>query len=357
MSNKWRPAIELEQREFRADPLKLKRLRVAAGLTVQGFTKQSQLDRTTVRKLLRGDPVFLTSLVLAARRVFQLDSPLELLHPEELQAMGVQTDVPSPGQVLEWEIEEYLSGWQETSNGLQYQVVRLFHRYLEGRLARGKCYELRHLTDTDQERLSGHLRRHVDVCEQVGAHPNVAANLTAAEFGGLWWVLDQWELGSTMAERLSTEGPFSEYTLRFVMTGIADGLAALHGKGIIRRELSPRLVLLREREDRPVLMDLELAKLTDGRPTVAPNQWPDDPYRALEVGADAPIDQRVDIYSWGRLFVHAAEGTLPDRGCEQLPRADIPDAVKRLVLKCVAPPRSKRPSDMNEILAVMKAWS
>ena len=109
--------MEVEQRKFRADPLKLKRLRVAAGLTVKQLKQLADLDRTTVAKILRGDPVFLKSLATAGEKVFDIDNPLELLHPEELAAMGVQTELPSPGQVLEWEIVEYLSGWEKTTNG------------------------------------------------------------------------------------------------------------------------------------------------------------------------------------------------------------------------------------------------
>lgn len=348
--------MELEQREFRADPLKLKRLRVAAGLTVKEFTDLCGLDRTTVGKILRGDPVFLKSLALAGQRVFQIESPLELLHPEELRALGVQTEVPSPGHVLEWEIDEYLSGWQETSNGLQYQLVRLRHRYLKNRLARGKCYELRHLPTAEKERLEGHLVRHVDVCERVGAHPNIVKNLTAADVGGLWWVLDGWEEGTTLAARLE-DGSLGEYTLQLVMTGIARGLKALHDAKIIRRELSPKCVLLRERDDRPILMDLELAKLGEGVPTVSPEQWPNDPYRAIEVGGDAPIDARVDLYSWGRIFVHAAGGSLGERGTERVSDPQIPADVRQVVLQCVAAARSQRPPDMDAVLSVMKAWT
>ena len=102
-------------------------------------------------------------------------------------------------------------------------------------------------------------------------------------------------------DRMDTTG--WEYALQVVMTGIACGLKALHRAGIIRRELSPRFVLLREADDRPILMDLELAKLSEGVPTVSPQEWPEDPYRAIEVGGDAPIDARADLYSWGRIFV------------------------------------------------------
>jgi serine/threonine protein kinase/DNA-binding XRE family transcriptional regulator len=347
--------MDLEQREFRADPLKLKRLRVAAGLTVQDFAKAADLDRTTVGKILRGDPVFLKTLQQAGEQAFGISSPLELLHPDELAGLGIATEAPSPTHVLEWEIVEYLSGWEKTSNGLQYQRLRLKHRYLEDRWARAKCYELRHLATADRDRLEGHLRRHVEVSEQVGSHPNVAETLTAAWVGGMWWVLDRWVNGETLANRLA-QGPLSIYELQTIMRGIAEGLNALHAAGVIRRELSPDSVLLRENDDRPILTDLELAKLNERLPTVSPEQWPDDPYRAVEVEGDAPIDIRADIYSWGRIFVPGATGRLPKRGQEQLAGEQIPEEVRRVVLQCVAGPRSKRPNSMNPVLTALKAW-
>lgn len=347
--------MDLEQREFRADPLKLKRLRVAAGLTVQDFTKIAELDRTTVGKILRGDPVFLKSLKRVGELVFGIESPLELLHPDELAALGVVTEVPDPTHVLEWEIEQYLSGWQKTSNGLQFQRLRLKHRYLENRWARAKCYELRHLANADRDRLEAHLRRHVEVCEQVGSQPNLAENLTAAWVNGLWWVLDRWVDGETLASRLA-QGPLGDYELQFIVRGIAEGLQALHSAGVIRRELTPESVLLRESDDRPILTDLELAKLSERLPTVSPDQWPDDPYRAVEVGGDTPVDERADLYSWGRIFVEAATGRLPDRGQERLADERIPEPVREVVHACVAGPRSQRPGSVRDILAALKTW-
>jgi serine/threonine protein kinase len=269
--------------------------------------------------------------------------------------MGVRTEVPAPGQVLEWEIVEYLGGWEKTTNGLQFQLVKLRHRYLKNRLARGKCYELRHLTGAEKERVERYLMRHVEVCEQIGEHPNIAHNITAAPVGGLWWVLDRWEDGDTLQVRLQ-EDAMGDYELRVVMTGIANGLAELHNSKIIRRELSPRSVLLRQRDDRPILTDMELAKLVEGKPTVSPDEWPEDPYRALEVGGDVPVDQRADIYSWGRIFVHAADGKLGARGAEDISKVDIPEAVRNLVMQCVAITRSQRPANMNVLLKVLKRW-
>ena len=348
--------MEIEQRQFRADPLKLKRLRVAAGLTVQEFRQLADLDRTTVAKILRGDAVFLKSIATAAENVFKICNPMELLHPDELRAMGVQTDVPAPGHVLEWEIVDYLSGWTETSNGLQYQTVKLAHRYLKNRFALGKCYELRHLNCSERKNIEHYLHRHAEVCGQVGRNANIARNITAAPVDGLWWILDEWESGLTLEERLR-QGPLGSHELRVVMTGIAHGLAALHKSGIIRRELSPRSVLLRKRDDLPLLTDLELAKLTQGGRTVSPNEWPDDPYRALEVGGDAPIDVRADVYSWARIFVHAATGQLCERGAERLVGVELPDELRAFVMQAAAVARTQRPEGFRKILKVLKRWT
>ena len=349
--------MKLEQRNFRADPLKLKRLRVSANMTLTQFADHSGLTKDTARKILRGEPVFLNTLSLAIRDAFGIGDPIEILHPDELAELGLQTEVPSPGQVLEWEIVEYLSGWQKTSNGLQYQLVKLRHRYLDGRFARGKCYELRHMSTAEKARIESYLVRHVEVCEQIGSHPNVARNLTAALVGGLWWVVDGWEDGELLAERLNA-GRMSEYELRFIMTGIANGLAALHASQVIRRELSPRSIMLRASSDAPILTDMELAKLVPGGPTVSPEVWPDDPYRALEVCGNAPLDVRADIYSWGRIFVHAASGELPERGEESLPHDDIiPAVVREIVMQSVELSPSKRPSDMSTILKALQVWT
>ena len=91
-------------------------------------------------------------------------------------------------------------------------------------------------------------------------------------------------------------------------------------------------------------------------PTVSPQEWPEDPYRAIEVGGDAPIDERADLYSWGRIFVHAAEGSLGQRGTERLSGPHIPEPVRDLVLQSVATARSDRPRDVDAVLSVMKAW-
>ena len=348
--------MEPEQRKFRADPLLLKRLRIAENVSAQDIQKKTGFSKDTVRKLLRGEPVFLSTLCDTVSTVFNIHDANEVLHPEELAKLGVKTDVAPAGQVLEWQIEQYLTGWQETSNGLQFQLARLEHRFLPERLARGKCYELRHMTTAERAEVDAHLRRHIEVCDRIGDHPNIAKNVTASYVNDLWWVLDVWEEGETLAQRLMA-GTLSEYELQFIMTGVANGLARLHEADIIRRELTPASVILQKSSDRPVLTDMELAKIAEASGTVSPKEWPDDPYRALEVTGNSPIDKSVDIYSWGRIFVHAATGDLPARGEETLPTGDsIPAPVREIVLQSVELLPKDRPKNMKNILKALKGW-
>lgn len=352
--------MEREKREYRADELKLRRLRAQFALTVEQFCVKSGLDKATARKLFKGTPVTLTTLSIAAK-VFGITDHLELLHPDELAALGVEPAATVSGDtVQEWQVEARLTPWEKTANGLQYHLARLRHRFLPTRLARGKCYELRHLAVAERQRLDGHLRRHADVCEKIGGHPNVAENLTATfvENGGLWWVLDKFEEGTTLAERLG-EGPLDGPALKTVLTGIAAGLRALHDAKIVRRELAPRFVLLKKKDRTPVLTDFELAKLLDGAPTVAPQGgWPDDPYLAPEVVARGTVDERADLYSWGRVFVHALVGRLPEPGADAdaVGASALPAPVRALLGSCLALPKSDRPASVADVQKALKRW-
>jgi len=348
-----------EPRTVRVDGLKMRRLRLQAALTLEDFEDKSGLDRNLVRKLFRGQKVSLWTLERAAK-VFEIKNHLELLHPDELAALGIDPEVSVPTKhVLEWEIQGHLSAWERTENGLQFCVARLQHRIFETRLARGKCYWLQHLQVSERQRLEDHLRRHCEVCERVGKHPAIAENFTATflQDGGLWWVIDEWVEGPTLAECLK-DGPLDIGRLKKVMTGVAEGLAVLHNENVIRRELSPRFIIVRRKDQSAVLIDFELAKLLDGKTVRPKGGWLEDPYRATEVAGDAPIDGRADVYSWGRIFVEAATGSLPAKGDESdhVKALTIPDTMKRLVLQCVARTRSKRPQGMAEILQTLKRW-
>jgi serine/threonine protein kinase len=258
----------------------------------------------------------------------------------------------------EWEVDGYLGPWITASNGLQFRVCRMRHRFLAERLGRGKWYDLLHLSTREREELRTHLLRHPAVCEQIGLHRHVAENISAAPGadGEAWWVVDRWIDGPTLAEELAG-GAYPSHRLPRLMHEVLLGLEGLHSAGVVFRELAPVRVLLAASDGRAVLTDFELAKLLDTGPTVS-TDWPDDPFRAPEV-EDGNASPRSDLYSWARLLLHAATGEpLPSKGQDvaALTRVGLPKTVWRVASDCLAPGPSDRPKSVRQVLRAIRRW-
>lgn len=301
----------------------------------------------TVNNLLAGKPAYRKTVASVAKA---LDLSLAVLLGESNSDGAVST-------LHEYLVSEVLTDWMTASNGLKFQICRLRHLELD-RQARGKRFDLRDLPTDEQQRCRTWIKRHPQVCDAMGNHPNIARNVTAFHdpVESFYWVIDEWIEGETLARRLR-KGALDEALARQVMLDTAHGLAALHRERIIRRELSPSTVMIEGHDGRAVLTEFELAKLVDRGPTVSNGQWPVDPYRAGEADGD-DVDERADIYSWGRIAAHVLTAELPDVGKEAgvLTAARIPKAILDMVVCATNPFRSRRPSSMDIVVAAIEKW-
>jgi len=147
-----------------------------------------------------------------------------------------------------------------------------------------------------------------------------------------------------------------------VLTGVADGLDALHARGLVHRDLKAANVLLGA-DGAPLLADFGIAS-TVGDPqaprggspfTVSPQQ--------LDGLPPAPAD---DIYAFGALAYELLGGYppfYPDAAAErvrneppaELPeRAALPTALAQLVARCLAKDPAERPSSAAELAATLR---
>jgi serine/threonine protein kinase len=259
--------------------------------------------------------------------------------------------------VHEYLVSEVLTDWVSTSNGMRFQICRLRHLELD-RQARGKRFDLRELPTDEEQRCRTWIKRHPNVCETLCDHPNIIRNITAfhdpAE--GFYWVIDEWVDGESLHRKLSGKA-FDVRRARQLMLDIAHGLQALHAQGIVRRELNPASVLIRDADGRAILTEFELAKLVDRGPTVSTKDWPVDPYRAGEADGD-DVNQQADIYSWSRIAIHALIGELPEIGEEpkRLTAIELPSSVRDLLVSGSAVFRSDRPGSFQGIIPVVEKW-
>jgi serine/threonine protein kinase len=337
------------------DTDKLDRHLARVGLTKTSLADLSDVSRSTVLKAFQGRGIFPKNAVGIAKGLgFEDVNDLLPSNGDE----EPETDVGEEPIKGEWKLTKYLGPWVTASNGLQFRVCRMQHRFVAKREGRGKWYDLLHLASREREALRTHLLRHPNVCERIGPHPHVADNVGAlpGRKDDSFWVVDRWVEGATLAEQLGE--PFPRDRLPRLMYEIALGLEALHKANVVFRELAPSRVITTAEDGRVVLTDFELAKLLDTGPTVS-DTWPDDPYRAPEV-EDGGASQQSDLYSWARVLLHAASGEeLPPKGADfdAVTRVSLPKAVWRIATDCLAPGPSQRPKNVQQVLRAIRGWA
>lgn len=345
------------------------------GFWVEDVLAKTGLSHHTIERIRTRQPVRPSSLeplaeILAVDakrdqddriRPNYLEPFAEISGRHNMARIAARQDAPTPPisvelkveQMSEWTDEKVLTTWLPTSNGLQYRISKWRHRLLASAWARVKCYDVSHLSDMDRAALRESLVRHAEVCRRLPASPRFPMHERVFNdaSGRYWWVIDRWIDGHSLADCLREPWPVPD--LLRLGGEMAEGLRLLHAHSIVRRELSPRFILLRDSDRSVVFTDFELAKLLDAVPTVS-NDWPEDPYRAPEVG-QGPVDVRADVYSWGRIMCIAALGVLPVAGKERkaLMNSNLPNGLRELLLKCVALPRSDRPVGMREVMEVV----
>ncbi len=146
------------------------------------------------------------------------------------------------------------------------------------------------------------------------SHPNLAQILDlSADY--TWAVMELID-GLPLDERLRREGPLPVALALEVARQTLDGLAYLHRKGSVHRDVSPdNLMLTRYDDGRPLvkLIDLGIAKSLRGTGRItAEGMFLGKPrYASPEQITGDRIDARSDLYSFGLVLYELLTGRLP----------------------------------------------
>jgi len=146
--------------------------------------------------------------------------------------------------------------------------------------------------------------------------------------------------------------------------GLAELLGEVHARGLVLRDLHPRLVI----RDGPRLWltDVGLGRVDIlSTRTAASLLLEGSPYAAPEQFQRTALDPRADLYAIGVVLYRALTGLLP-RGdgpaflaedAVAPPRSlrpDVPEALDRLVLRCLAQDPAARPPSARELAAALR---
>jgi serine/threonine-protein kinase len=133
----------------------------------------------------------------------------------------------------------------------------------------------------------------------------------------------EWLPGGTLEARLRG-GALPGPTAGWIAAGIASGLAHLHERGVVHRDLKPTNVLFDE-EGRPKLADFGLARSADGLGTLteAGTVLGTAAYISPEQAAGKPATPASDVYSFGVVLFQMLTGALPFVAADALALVDM----------------------------------
>lgn len=201
-------------------------------------------------------------------------------------------------------------------------------------------------------------------------HRNVARTFDIGEHEGARFLTMELVDGESLATLVAREGPLTILRTVEIAGGICEGLAAAHAASVVHRDLKPDNVLIGH-DGRIVLTDFGIARAYLESGAVRTQGIVGTPaYMAPEQveGRDG-IDGRADIYALGAVLFEMLTGQCPWRGETALAvavarlvspppnprslRADLPDALVRVIGGCLATRPDDRPASVEEVAAAL----
>lgn len=226
--------------------------------------------------------------------------------------------------------------------------------------------------------------RFLEECRRLAAvdHPSVVRVLDAGAADQRYYLVTEQAEGVSLRTALG-QGPLLPDRAVALLTQVAEGLAAIHARGLVHRDLRPENVFLLGNgagpgSERARLADFGIARLVDPDPGEArvtrllrPVGQPQylSPEQCLGKAADA----RSDLYAFGVLAYEALAGALPFEGpspsqflaqhqtapprplAEAAPHLAEHFRLCELVMRCLEKEPAKRPTSATEVAEKLAA--
>jgi serine/threonine protein kinase len=193
--------------------------------------------------------------------------------------------------------------------------------------------------------------REARVLGRIGRHANIVSlydyDLDAG--GSVEYMVFEYLSGGTLAEYLREIGKCSLDEILRLGDQLCGGLAHLHKRGLIHRDVSPDNVWLDERHVAH-LGDFDSAIPTTGADDLRPITT--NSYAAPEERHGGSLDERSDLYSLGSILCVAATGARSPEEAALLraQRPDLPSAFDNLIAELLSESPCDRPADAETVM-------
>ncbi len=163
------------------------------------------------------------------------------------------------------------------------------------------------------EEFRARFRREVDAARRVGG-AWTAPVLDADPDARVPWVATAYAAGPSLTAAVTELGPLPEHTVRTLGAGLAEALTAVHGLGLVHRDVKPSNVLLTL--DGPLLIDFGIARATEGTASLTSTgvSIGSPGYMSPEQILGKGVTGAADVFSLGAVLAYAATGAPPFPG-------------------------------------------
>ncbi|MEU2132962.1 serine/threonine-protein kinase [Streptomyces sp. NPDC018352] len=167
------------------------------------------------------------------------------------------------------------------------------------------------------------------------------------------WLATAYVPGPTLAALLEAEGPMGESRLRQLGAALAEALAAIHGCGLVHRDLKPGNIIMAA--DGPRVLDFGIARaLESTRLTATGMAFGTPGFLAPEQAQGLEVSGATDVFALGAVLVAAAGGSAFGSGTpmglmyrsvhEQPDLTTVPDGLRPVLASCLAKEPDQRPT-------------
>ncbi|MEU1594356.1 serine/threonine-protein kinase [Streptomyces sp. NPDC005708] len=204
------------------------------------------------------------------------------------------------------------------------------------------------------EEFRARFRREVDAARRVGG-AWTAPVLDADPEAPVPWVATGYAAGPSLTAAVTDGGPLPLASVRALGAGLAEALTAVHGLGLVHRDVKPSNVLLTL--DGPVLIDFGIARAIDGTASLTSTgvSIGSPGYMSPEQILGKGVTGAADVFSLGAVLAYAATGQSPFSGdssaallykvVHEEPELDgLEGALRELVAACLAKDPAARPA-------------
>jgi len=209
------------------------------------------------------------------------------------------------------------------------------------------------------------LEREVDTLTRIRS-TRVAAVVDSDITGDRPYLVTRYVAGPSLDDVVTDEGPLGPDELVRLGRGLVEALEAIHGVGVVHRDLKPGNVLLEDGE--PVVIDFGIAHIADDVRLTSSGLVMGTPgYLSPEVIGGSPVTQATDWWGWAATLAFAASGRPPfgrgpmdvvlgrvSRGETDLTGVD--QRLSPLLAAALSPDPARRPPT-SEVVAALERYA